>query len=136
MSEDDYLKYPETVDEELTYKSVKILDLDACSGWYMPEFVGNKLLYASEAEGMTSFNYVMVCDLQGADGIMTNKEIDALNDKFEGVTEKIEEYDEEENADGSKAYDGLSNALKYLWFSGDVNYIDELVKAYTDVLEG
>ena len=46
---------------------------------------------------MTSFNYVMVCDLQGADGIMTNKEIDELNDKFEGVTEKIEEYDEEEN---------------------------------------
>ncbi len=133
-SEDDYLKYPVTVDEELTYKSVKILDLDACSGWDMPEFVGNKLLYASEAEGMTSFNYVMVCDLQGANGIMTNKEIDELNDKFEGVTEKIEEYDKEENADGSKAYDGLSNALKYLWFSGDVNYIDELVKAYTDVL--
>ena len=78
--EDDYIKMPvptENEDGELvydkTYETVKVLNLDACSDWYKPEFVGEKLFFASETEGISSYNYVMVCDLKGAEGIMTKK---------------------------------------------------------------
>lgn len=132
-NEENYSKLPTSLEPDLTYKSVRVLDLDACSDWYKPEFVGEKLFFASETEGMSIYNYVMVCDLKGANGIMTNTEIDALNKKYESVTEKIEEYDEVENADGSAAYSHLSSALKYLFYTGDVDYIDKLVNAYVDI---
>ncbi|MDE7379726.1 MAG: hypothetical protein K2N14_01620 [Clostridia bacterium] len=133
-TENDYRKLSPLVEPDLTYRSVKILNLDAVSGWYMPEFVGDKLIFASETSGMSSYNYVMVCDLTGSDGeIMDNNQINKYNEKFEAVTEKIEAYDDEENADGTQAYEGLSNALKYLYYTGDVSYIDELVQAYIDV---
>ncbi|MDE6691080.1 MAG: hypothetical protein K2K04_03835, partial [Clostridia bacterium] len=132
-TEEDYAKLPTSLEPDLTYKTVKVLNLDACSDWYKPEFVGEKLFFASETDGMSSYNYVMVCDLKGANGIMTNTEIDALNKKYEAVTDKIEEYDEKENADGTAAYSHLSSALKYLFHTGDVDYIDELIKAYVDI---
>ncbi|MCM1546411.1 MAG: hypothetical protein NC033_05170 [Clostridiales bacterium] len=144
-AEDDYVKMPvpSGVDEDgelvydLTYDNIKVLDLDACSDWYKPEFVGEKLFFASEMGGMSGYNYIMVCDLatreDGKSGIMSNKEIDELNKKFEGVTEKIEEYDEKENADGTPAYNHLSSALKYLFNTGDAEYIDELVNAYVNI---
>ncbi|MDE7076776.1 MAG: DUF5050 domain-containing protein [Clostridia bacterium] len=78
--EDDYRKLSASLEPDLTYRSVKVLDLDACSDWYKPEFVGNKLFFASETEAMSEYNYIMVCDLQGADGVMTNEEIKALNE--------------------------------------------------------
>lgn len=131
--EDDYRKLSTSLEPDLTYRSVKVLNLDACSDWYKPEFVGNKLFFASETAGMSEYNYIMVCDLEGADGVMTNKEIKALNDKFEGVTDKIGEYDAETNADGSAAYEGLTDALRYVLYTGDADYIDELIQAYIDV---
>ena len=130
---DDYGKMP--VDEDdLTYETVKVLDLDASSDWYKPEFVGNKLFFASEIGGMSEYNYVMVCDLGNADGkMMSNGEIEALNEKFQEVSNKIAEYDDEQNGDGSAAYDHLSSALKYLFYTGDVDYIDELIDAYVKI---
>ena len=144
-TEDDYLKMPvpsgSGEDGELvydkTYDSVNVLDIDACSDWYKPEFVGEKLFFASTMAGMSSYNYIMVCDLEtnveGKSGVMTNKEISELNDKFETVSEKIAGYDEEENADGTAAYNHLSSALNYLFNTGDVDYIDELVNAYVNI---
>lgn len=133
-TEEDYRKLSSSIEPDLTFRSIKVLDLDATSAWYKPEFVGNKLFFASETEGMSAYNYIMVCDLEGADGgIMTNAEIDALNKKYEALTDKIEDYDDEENADGTKAYDGLSKALKYLSYTSDVSYIDDLIQAYIDV---
>lgn len=134
-TEDDYKKLPsEPVwDTTWTYRGVKILDLDTCSDWYAPEFVGNKLFFASETTGMTSYNYVMVCDLAENGYVRSNSSFHALSEKFEGVTEKIEKYDEEKNADGSSAYENLSSALKYLYNTGDSEYLDELIKAYVDI---
>ena len=121
-------------EDKYTYSEVKILDLDASSGWYMPEFVGNTIIFASETEGMSQFNYIMACDLSSDDGdIMSNAELHAYNEQYEGVTEKIEEYDEETNSDGSEAYQNLSDALKYAFYSLDDGYIDELVQAYVDI---
>ncbi|MCM1438086.1 MAG: hypothetical protein NC131_02585 [Roseburia sp.] len=130
---DDYGKMP-TDENDLTFETVKILDLDACSDWYKPEFVGNRLFFASEIGGMTELNYIMVFDLSNSEGkVMSNGEIKALNEKFEDVTDKINGYDDEENADGSAAYEHLSSALKYLYNTGDVDYIDELIDAYVKV---
>lgn len=130
---DDYSKYP--VDEEAVkeYRKVKILDLDVASSWYMPEFVGNTLLFASETGNMTDYNYIMACDL-GKDGyIMSNALLEKYNEQFEDVSEKIYDYNEETNADGTKAYQYLSDALKYLYYAGDADYLDELIQAYVDI---
>ena len=40
-----------------------MLDLDAVSSWYLPEFVGNTLFFASEISNMADYNYIMACDL-------------------------------------------------------------------------
>ena len=130
---DDYSKYP--VDEEAVkeYRKVKILDLDVASSWYMPEFVGNTLLFASETGNMTDYNYIMACNL-GKDGyIMSNALLEKYNEQFEDVSEKIYDYNEETNADGTKAYQYLSDALKYLYYTGDADYLDELIQAYVDI---
>ncbi|MDE7256809.1 MAG: hypothetical protein K2N50_02490, partial [Clostridia bacterium] len=130
---DDYGKMP-TDEDDTTYETVKVLDLDASSDWYKPEFVGNKLFFASEIGGMSNYNYIVVCDLGNKDGkMMSNGEIEALNDKYQEVFNKISEYDEEENGDGSAAYDHLSSALQYLFYTGDVDYIDELIDAYVKI---
>lgn len=129
-----YTKLPTTPEPDLTYRGVSILDLDACSNWYKPEFVdGRWLFFASETEGMSSYNYIMTCDLKGENGIMSNKEIYELTEKFEGIEDKIKEYDDEKNADGSAAYANLSSALTYLYNTGDVDYIDRLINAYVDI---
>ena len=123
----DYRKLPEAVEPDATYSSVRILDLDAFNSWYKPEFVGDKLVYASAAAGQTNFHYITVCDLTGANGIMTNNELKKLNEKFDGVAEKWNKISD----DGNKV---LGKALQYVFHTGDKDYVDELVKAFMDVL--
>lgn len=122
-------------DKTWTYCGVKILDLDACADWYEPEFVGNTLVFASETFGMTAYNYVMACNLEKDGKMMSNKELHDYNEKFKKITDKIEKYNDEENADGTAAYANLANALKYLHYTGDEDYLDKLIKAY-EVIEG
>lgn len=117
-----------------TYSEVRILDVDCTSGWYKPEFVGNQLLFATETTGMTNYNYIMACDLGSADGdMMSNAELNAYKEKFDAVFEKIGDYDEVKNSDGTTAYENLSSALKYLFYTGDRAYLAELIQAYVDV---
>lgn len=134
-SDSKYNKLPSEIepDQSLTYEATKILDLDVCSGWYLPEFVGNTLFFASETTGMSSFNYIMACDLGGANGIMTNKEIKDLNELYDGVAEDIKEYDDKTNSDGSASYQYLSSALKYAFYTRDKDYLEKLIKAYVDI---
>jgi len=127
----DYTTLP--AEDKPDYCGVKVLDLDACSGWYMPEFVGNTLLFASAVEGMTDLNYVMACDLTGESGIMTNGEIEELGERYKAVTDKIEEYDKKTNSDGTKTYENLMGALKYEFYTRDGEYLSELIKAYVDI---
>lgn len=128
---DDYNKLP--VEDQPDYRGVQVLDLDACSGWYMPEFVGNTLLFASEVEGMQDFNYIMGCNLSGESGIMTNGEIEALNEQYEAIEEKIADYDSKTNSDGSKTYENLAGALRYEFYTRDGDYLGELMQAFVDV---
>lgn len=131
---DDYNKLP--VDEEAVkeYRKVTVLDIDMASGWYMPEFVGNTLIFASEIENMTNYNYIMACDL-GKDGyMMSNAAIEEYNELFEGVEEKITAYNDEKNADGTTdAYKNLADALMYQYYTRDEGYLDELIQAYVDI---
>lgn len=121
------------VEDEPDYRGVQLLDVDACSDWYMPEFVGNTLLFASEVEGMQNFNYVMACDMSGANGVMTNAEIETLNERYEAVTEKINAYDEVTDTDGNKTYENLAGALKYQYYTRDGEYLNELIQAFVDI---
>ncbi|MGN1060800.1 MAG: hypothetical protein ACI4QN_03620 [Candidatus Coproplasma sp.] len=130
-SDDKYNKLP--VEDEPEYRGVKVLDLDACSGWYLPEFVGNTLLFASEVEGMQDFNYIMACDLTGESGIMTNGEIEALNERYEAISEKIQDFDSKTNSDGTQTYENLAGALKYEFYTRDGDYLGELIQAYVDI---
>lgn len=122
---DDYVLMP--AEEDLTYRAIKVLDLDAVSNWYLPEIFDNQIIFASETGKMSSYNYIQVCDLRNAGGqMMTNAEIKALNEKFEGVSDKIGEVD-------STVYENLPNALRYLYYTGDAEYLEELVQAGVDV---
>lgn len=129
-SYDDYVKIPVDEDAKVEYEPIKLLELYANAGWYTPEFVGNTLIFASEIDNMSDYDYIMACDLSGENGIMTNAEIKAMNDKFEGVTDKINKYTED---DDDKIYEHLPNALKYLFHTRDSAYLNELVKAYKDI---
>lgn len=137
-SNENYNRFPTDSaaenDEYYAYRGTQILDIDMCSDWYSMEFVGNTLLFASETTGMSDYNYIMACDLSDSDGYMlTNKEIEDYNDKYEAVTEKIEAYDDETNTDGTAAYSNLANALKYLFYTDDMEYLAELIQAYVDL---
>lgn len=127
-SDGDYngLKFNDDTDE---YTPVNILDLDAVTGWYKPEMVDGMLIFATETESerLNDFNYVMVCDLTKDGKVLTNAEISAFNDRYEGISDAIEDIDAE-------VYENLPNALTYAYLTGDREYLGELIKAYTDVL--
>ena len=132
---DDYTN--NLFDEEAgEYSAIRILDLDCSSDWYKPEIFGGYILFSSQTKTMTeyssgtaNYSHIMVCDINGENGIMTNKELDALNKQYESITEKIDEVDEEEN-DGK--YNNLKNAYRYAFYTGDSARIDEIIKAYVD----
>ena len=131
---DNYAPNKLPVQDVYTYSEVRILDLDAYDSWYLPEFVNNTILFASKTEGMSEYTYIMACDLISEDGdMMSNAELNAYNEQYEAVSEKIDAYDDETNSDGTAAYEHLSSALTYAFYSGDEDYINELVQAYIDI---
>ncbi len=126
-NKDVYGRMPED-DEVDEYTSVKLLDLDANTEWFMPEIISGQLLFSSETDKMTSYNYVMAFDLRKdrTDGVlMSNSDIYALNKKYEGISEIFEKYDDKDKYD-EKIYANLSGALKYAFYTGDEAYIKEL----------
>ena len=123
---DVYGRMPEN-DDVNEYTSVKLLDLDANTEWYMPEVLKGQLLFASETDSMTSFNYVMAFDLRKdrTDTLMSNAEIAALNKQYEGISEIFTKYGDTDKYD-EKNYANLTGALKYAFYTGDEEYIKQL----------
>lgn len=120
---------------ETKYTSVRILDLDADSNWFKPEFIDGYLLFASETTNMTAFNYVMVFDMHGKDGLLANDEIRDLNEKYEGIGKTITDvYGDTEKYPADK-YANLQNALNYASYGGDYEYLKDLAKAANDKVE-
>ena len=131
---DDYNKMHEN-DDVNAYSAVRILDLDCSSDWYKPEIFDGRIFFSTQTKNMTEYSsgtarysHVMVCDINGADGIMTSAELDALNEKYKGITDKIGEVDE-------STYENLQNAYRYAFYTGDSEYIDVIIKAYVDTGE-
>ena len=104
---------------------VKILDLDADSGWFKPEFIAGHLLFASETTNMTAYNYIMAFKLEG----LSNGDIRALNEKYEGITEIINDTYGDTEKYPEKTYANLKNALNYAFYSGDYDYLKDLAEA-------
>ena len=130
----DYNQMP--VEEDVNdYTPVRILDLDCTSDWYKPEMFEGQIFFSTETKNMTeyssdttNYSHIMVCDIRSGKSVMTNAQLDELNKKYEKVSEKIDEVDEE-------TYENLKNAYRYAFYTGDGEYIDELIAAYVDTGE-
>lgn len=110
------------------YTPVKILDLDADSAWYFPEFIQGNILFASETDKMSSYNYIMVFSLEEDGKVITNARIDQLNGQFDGVIGDkgiISGYADADKYE-TAIYANLSGAAKYLFYTADKAYVDEL----------
>lgn len=116
---------------------VQILDLDADSSWYKPEFINGYLLFASETANMTAYNYVMAFDLHkdGENALMTNGDIRALNELYNGIETLISDTYGDTDKYPTKTYANLQNALKYAKYSGDYEYLKELAEVSNAELE-
>ncbi|MDE6867537.1 MAG: hypothetical protein K2J83_00130 [Clostridia bacterium] len=122
----DYNGLP-TGNENSEFVSTRILDVDSLSGWYLPEMFDNQLLFIAQTENMTAYEYAMVCDLNNAEGkMMSNAEIEELNELYDGIAEDIADVDE-------TVYENLQSALKYAFFANENEYIHELSQAYVDI---
>lgn len=126
----NYADYPVNVwpvNENAEYSPVRVLDLDAASDWYGPELIEGQLLFPSQTKNMTSYTYIMACDLRGESGeVMTNAEIDTLTEKYNGIEKAISEVDE-------SVYENLQDALRYGFYTGDKTYLNALIRAYVDI---
>ncbi len=110
------------------YKSVKLLDIEYNSSWYLPEVIAGQLLFSSKTDKMNGYNYIMAFDLtdRTTNTALTNANVKELNKQYEDVTKKIDEIDAE-------TYKNLSNALKYAFYTVDEPYLAELIQAYVDI---
>lgn len=125
----DYNGMP--VDDDIDeYNPVRILDIDAASDWYLPELVDGQLLFAADTDDMSSYNYIMACDLrkdENGTAVMSNVEINAMNEKFEKIEELIADYGDTDNYPAN-LYANLENALRFAYFTGDADYIKGLAE--------
>ncbi|MCD8307109.1 MAG: hypothetical protein LUD51_02635 [Clostridia bacterium] len=137
----DYNGMPQEVDPSGDYIPVQILDIDAVSGWYNPAIVDNQLIFAADFDDMTTFNYLMVCDLRATDEngnfiledqndpysykMMTNKEISAYNDKLSDLQDAIDDYSDTDNYPDAD-YANMYNAIQFAYITRDNEYIDDL----------
>ena len=123
---DPILSIPDTYAE---YKPVTITYVDFASSWYMPEIIGDTLLYANaQSIGSTSYNYIYATKLG-------NTDIKANNEKYE---ETLQYFEDEFTVD-------LKNAATYLfrtfkdgerkegyWFYDDFVAVQNEYKANND----
>ena len=116
-------KYNAILSDE-KYADVQILKIEFNTAWYAPEFFGDVLLYndAQTING-TSYNYIKAVNLKGADGTMTVAELKAFNEKYEEVTEYIN------NLKGDKK---LSAAVMAYFRTGSAKAVNEVVAEFGD----
>ncbi|MDE6613229.1 MAG: hypothetical protein K2K28_01590, partial [Clostridia bacterium] len=124
---EDYNELRETAAGD-EYTPVRVLDLDASSSWYKPEMFGDQILFCTQSSDMTEYEYVMVCDLRDPETgkMMTNAQIKDLGDQYESIEDKISEIDESN-------FENLPQALRYAFYTGESDYIGELIQAYVDI---
>ncbi|MBQ8295826.1 MAG: hypothetical protein IJX87_05280 [Clostridia bacterium] len=107
------------VEEE--YQPVTVAFVDWNSSWYKPEMFGNKMMYSNaQTFGTLSYNYIYVAEV-GAEA--TTETIVALNEAYEAVNEKIDEY---------SSNTALQTAMKYYFRTGKTDAFEAVKDLYTD----
>lgn len=131
-SKEDY----NVINKNDDYQPVKILDIDYHSSWYAPEIIENKLVFVNaEAIGSTSYNYVYVMDMNGANGMMTNSEIDARNEYYDEITSAISDMQSSHSALGNLMYYYYaSNAFVFPEVDADDYYYEGTSDFYHSIL--
>ncbi len=119
--------------EVTDYKSVRILDLDAASSWYMPELIDGHLIFASATDNMNSYKYVMTFNV----GDKTNKDLDDLNKLYQKVTGTDGVIAGYESTDDYPAdiYANLAQASRYIFYTGDIDYVKDLAALLNSKLD-
>ena len=84
---------------------------------------------------MTSYNYVMVFDMNTESGLMTNAEIRELTKQYEGIEKIIDKTFGDTDKYPTKLYANLQNALRYAFYTGEGEYIKELAELVNADLE-
>ena len=119
----DVEKYVTYKPEPDMYTPIRILDVDSVTDWYLPEIIGNQLIYASASSDMTLYSYILVCDLRNDEGkLMDNAQIRDLNKLYEGIEETISKFADSEKYPTDK-YQNVQNVLRYAFFTADTSYI-------------
>lgn len=131
-SSENYSDYAVYEFDPTPYTPVRILDLDAATDWYLPELIEGQLIYATAASDMTLYPYILACDLRNSEGKpMSNAEIRSLNELYESITKKIDEYGDSEKYPTDK-YQNITNILKYAFYSADTTYVYKHQKKVND----
>ena len=131
-NKEDYVEYPayEQTEAMSNYSDVRILDLDASGGWYMPEVLAGHFFFASQTSDMMDYSYIMAFDLRD-DGVtdavndtMSNDDIEAINDLYDSVmgdeNSVVADTDDED-------FENLPNALRYAFYTRDTECVDDFI---------
>lgn len=128
----DYNKLP-VGDDVNEYTPVRVLDIDCSSDWYMPEMFDGRIFFSSQnknmteySSGTTTYSHIMVCDVTEGGSVMSNAQIDGLNDRYEKISKKIDEVDE-------SVYENLKNAYYFAHYTGDGEYLGTLISKYVEI---
>ncbi len=118
--------------KEGNYYDQRICDLDVETDWYLPEIIEGQFLFASSTDDMTDYNYIMAFDLRDSSSTsssivtMSNDELGAISELYDGVLADIEEYEDDDD------YENLSGMLYYAFYTGDTDYIYDLIALWED----
>ena len=97
--------------------SVDYVDFNNKADWYMPEMIGDTLLYANvQSFGDTSYNYIYAAKLG------STAEIKERNESYEAVQEYMAD---------SKYTDTVKSVMQYYFRTGATTLYDEVIDLYS-----
>lgn len=103
--------------EEYQPVSLDYVDFNNAADWYMPEFIGDKLLYGNaQSFGNTSYTYVYATKLG------TSAEIKANNEKYEEVQTFIKDENHSEK---------IQNVMQYYFRTGKTDLYNAVIDEYS-----
>ncbi len=127
--------------DKSNYEECRVLDLVHASDWYGYELIGNDLFFAdadSKVNG-TSMNYVSRVSLANKEGqLMTNSELKEFDSKLNaiiGYDSKLQKYSLISDISEEMEDDVLANAVKYYFYTGKRDLVDENSKEYKDAVK-
>lgn len=121
---EDYRTLSVAGGDNAPYQPVQVLDVQHVSSWYNYEVVDGIVFYAdAKTYGENTYNYVWAVDLTNADGTaMNNKQITAVNEKYESIVGEDDGYLAKLSEEGNGK---LSGMIEYYFYTGERSAIDE-----------